>query len=251
MKIKIGAARIDENGHISGGKIGDQTGKEVCVQAWYLEPEVPWNVYLECTDLQMADKAAKFMEQICANNNFGYSQDARYTGYNAIVKNGNKVSGAKGDFDCASLVLACYKLAGLSIDIHQNTKTMRKTLLATGKFKAFTDSKFIKSDAFAKRGGIYLNDTHHVVMALENASGSDSTNSGKVAQPTLKKGDNGSEVKKLQENLNKVIGAGLSADGDFGPKTETALKNFQSKYGLEVDGVYGPKSYAKMKSLIS
>ena len=30
--IKIGHASIDENGKITGGKAGDQTGKEVCIR---------------------------------------------------------------------------------------------------------------------------------------------------------------------------------------------------------------------------
>lgn len=29
MSVKIGSARIDENGRARGGKAGDQTGKEV------------------------------------------------------------------------------------------------------------------------------------------------------------------------------------------------------------------------------
>ena len=33
--VKIGSARIDENGKTHGGKVGDQTGKEVAIQAWY------------------------------------------------------------------------------------------------------------------------------------------------------------------------------------------------------------------------
>ena len=36
MSVKIGSARIDENGHAHGGQSGDQTGKEVSTQAWYL-----------------------------------------------------------------------------------------------------------------------------------------------------------------------------------------------------------------------
>ena len=33
--IKIGSARIDENGKTHDGKAEDQTGKEVAIQAWY------------------------------------------------------------------------------------------------------------------------------------------------------------------------------------------------------------------------
>jgi len=53
----------------------------------------------------------------------------------------------------------------------------------------------------------------------------------------LKSGSKGEDVKKLQENL------GLNADGDFGLKTETAVKSFQTKNGLTPDGVVGPKTW--------
>ena len=35
MAVKVGSARIDENGRAHGGKAGDQTGKELSVQSWY------------------------------------------------------------------------------------------------------------------------------------------------------------------------------------------------------------------------
>jgi putative chitinase len=47
----------------------------------------------------------------------------------------------------------------------------------------------------------------------------------------LKNGSKGNDVKKLQEKL------GLKADGSFGPGTEKAVKEWQSKNGLTVDGV--------------
>ena len=50
-----------------------------------------------------------------------------------------------------------------------------------------------------------------------------------------KRGDKSPYVKDLQELLNKK-GAKLDADGNFGPKTETAVRDFQSKNGLEVTG---------------
>ncbi len=70
------------------------------------------------------------------------------------------------------------------------------------------------------------------------------------ATPNLKKGSTGTHVKYLQKDLNYVMKSGLDADGDFGTKTETALKSFQKKYGLTVDGIYGKKSKAKMKTLL-
>lgn len=52
----------------------------------------------------------------------------------------------------------------------------------------------------------------------------------------LKKGMNGAEVIELQKALK------ITADGDFGPKTETVLKKFQKANGLVADGVAGAKT---------
>ena len=32
--IRLAHASIDENGKVSGGAAGDQTGKEVCIRSW-------------------------------------------------------------------------------------------------------------------------------------------------------------------------------------------------------------------------
>ena len=164
MRNRIGHASIDENGRITGGKNGDQSTREICIQKWYSKP---WNVYLECTDKIVADKAADNMEQICKNKNFGYDQDQRLTGYHSIMKNGGKISGAKGEFDCSSLVSSCYKLAGLQgVSEENTTTTLRRALLATGKFIEYTDKSHTASASLAKRGGIFLLEGHHVAMFL-------------------------------------------------------------------------------------
>ena len=71
-----------------------------------------------------------------------------------------------------------------------------------------------------------------------------------VAQPLLRKGSNGTQVKYLQQDLNFILGVKLDVDGVFGGATANALKQFQKKYGLEVDGVYGNASFAQMASLV-
>lgn len=67
---------------------------------------------------------------------------------------------------------------------------------------------------------------------------------------TLKYGDTGEQVKRLQRCLNKIGKAGLTVDGSFGPGTLKAVKAFQKKYKLEVDGVVGPKTRAKIRLLL-
>lgn len=56
----------------------------------------------------------------------------------------------------------------------------------------------------------------------------------------LKRGMKGVPVKRLQEKL------GITADGDFGPGTEKAVKDYQSANGLAVDGIAGPDTFTHM-----
>ena len=175
MAVKIGHASIDENGKISGGKAGDQTGKEVCIRDWYNKP---WNVMLICTDTVIANLAASYMKAICEDNDFGYDQGERTTGYTNIVKAGSVSKSASGEFDCSSLAASCYKLAGLNVNVNCTTRNLREALLATGKFIAYTDSEHLSSDAYAKPGAIYLKEGSHVVMALETGSKAKSSGSG-------------------------------------------------------------------------
>lgn len=85
---------------------------------------------------------------------------------------------------------------------------------------------------------------------LGNKSTSTITKEENTAIILLQLGDSGDEVKKLQTNLNKVIGAKLVVDGVFGPATAAAVKTFQKKQGLTVDGIYGPESDKAMQKAL-
>ena len=56
----------------------------------------------------------------------------------------------------------------------------------------------------------------------------------------LKRGDNNENVKKLQTRL------GVEAIGNFGPKTEEAVKAFQAANGLTADGIVGDGTWNKL-----
>jgi hypothetical protein len=67
--------------------------------------------------------------------------------------------------------------------------------------------------------------------------------------PTLRRGDRGAGVGELQRRLNAKLGAlepSLVVDGDFGAKTEVAVREVQGLYALKVDGVAGPKTWAAL-----
>lgn len=74
---------------------------------------------------------------------------------------------------------------------------------------------------------------------------------------TLKYGDTGEQVKRLQRSLNKIMGASLEVDGSFGKKTLAQVIALQKKYkakGLyksDIDGVVGTHTRALIKSLVT
>lgn len=84
---------------------------------------------------------------------------------------------------------------------------------------------------------------------LSTSTGNFSTNTS-TQSTILKKGTTGSAVKTLQKMLNKV-GFNLVVDGDFGSKTDVAVRKFQRDNGLIVDGEYGTKSKAVLEKLIA
>lgn len=94
--------------------------------------------------------------------------------------------------------------------------------------------------SFVRKTAAYMGNT--------SASYTDTT----AEKTYLCKGDSGSAVKTLQENL---ISLGYScesagADGEFGDKTDAAVRAFQKANGLTVDGLAGEKTQAKIQELL-
>ena len=71
----------------------------------------------------------------------------------------------------------------------------------------------------------------------------DVSNMTAVALDILRKGSKGAQVKTLQRLLNALGYNCGTVDGDFGAKTETALKAFQKAKKLTVDGVCGSQTW--------
>lgn len=62
----------------------------------------------------------------------------------------------------------------------------------------------------------------------------------------LKKGCKGSDVKSLQQLLYAKGYAVGSDDGNFGPKTEKSVMNYQSDVKIEVDGIVGEQTFKSL-----
>lgn len=63
-----------------------------------------------------------------------------------------------------------------------------------------------------------------------------------AGMPTLRRHASGDLVKQVQAKL------GVPADGDFGGKTEAAVRAFQREHGLTPDGIVGPTTWAALAS---
>lgn len=244
MAVKIGHASLDEKSKIKGGSAGDQTGGEVCTRTWYAKG---WNVLLRPKSSQLAEKSAKACESACANKNIGYDQNQRNTLYTQARKVGYDLSKitVPCECDCSSLMHVCALAGGANITYGSNgaaTINMKSRFTANGEYEALTESKYLTSDKYLKRGDILVKTGSHTVMVLGDGyvGGTEittATSEVSVEMPTLKKGSKGKAVKVWQT----IVGADV--DGDFGSKTKTATLEFQRKYKLAQDGIVGKNSW--------
>lgn len=198
MSILIGHASIDENGKAYGGKAGDQTGREVCVRTWY---ENIWNVILRPKTAAIAEKMAKFCEEVCANDQVGYDQYQRNTlrdAARAAAWNGAKITTAC-ETDCSAFMTVCAEAAGVDVSgcytssNAPTTSTMKDKFKATGAFEVLTDSKYMKTDKYLKRGDILVRESGHTAMALGNGELAGGSTTQATATPStaaeIKAGD--------------------------------------------------------------
>lgn len=173
MAIKIGHASIDERNRVSGGKSGDQTGKEVCRRIWYSKP---WSYVLRCKDSAKAEQMAQACEMGCANSCIGYDQYQRNTLYTQAKRVNFDLSKiiTPCETDCSAFMSVCAQASGIAIPYNgtnaPTTSTMKAAFTSTGMFEVLTDSKYLTSDKYLKRGDILVKPGSHTVMALENGN---------------------------------------------------------------------------------
>lgn len=246
MAVKVGSARIDENGKTHGGKAGDQNGKEVSTQAWYRHKK-GWRV-LRCNDADKAEKIARAMQAACDNANIGYDQYQRDTLYKLAKDVDFDPARVKTacETDCSALVRVCCAYAGIMVGNFRTTNEA-KILLASGAFEEMTGAKYTDQSAYLKRGDILVTRTqgHTVVVLSDGAKAGDSPVDNSTV---LKRGSKGEDVRRLQARLME-LGYELpkyGADGEYGSETVTAVKAFQADRGLTADGIAEEKTLAAL-----
>jgi peptidoglycan hydrolase-like protein with peptidoglycan-binding domain len=67
---------------------------------------------------------------------------------------------------------------------------------------------------------------------------------------TVHLGSAGAGVRELQADLKRLHFYSGDIDGEFGPKTDTAVREFQDHHELVVDGIAGPKTFEKLRQVL-
>lgn len=174
--VKIGQATCDERGKATGGKAGDQTGREVAISNWsYSKTPGAWNHWdkvLRAKDPKIAEKIAKSMKDACANDRIGYdlSSSDRGTLYDEAKRFGWDLSKikVKCETSCVDLVSVCLNSAGIKTPKYWASKNVYKDLMATRKFECLVGKAYVASSDKLKPGDI-LNapDAPHTAMVVE------------------------------------------------------------------------------------
>lgn len=242
MAIKIGHASIDERGKAYGGKAGDSTGKELRTRNWY---KGGWHTVLRPKDFMVAEKSAAACEAACNNEKIGYDQHQRNTLHKqakAVNFDLSKIATAC-ECDCSSLMHVCAIAGGAAIEYGTNgltTRNMVAAFIKSGAYEKLTDSKYLTSDKYIRRGDILVK-SGHTVMALEDGAAARIV-TFTMELPVISEGSSGKEVEALQRLLASHgynLGNKNPFDGKFGDLTDAALRRCQKDNDLIVDGEAG------------
>lgn len=259
MKIIIGNAVHDENGHSRDGKKGDQLQKnnpdysgEVKLQNFYMNKK-GWNI-LRFRKIQHANTAAKLMEVACCNKNIGYSQNDRY----GIIREGIDTPNPC-NCDCSTLVREVIQETTVKTIPDFTTEDEVQVLQKTGLFKPTIP---YKAGTTLYDGDIIVTKTKgHTAIVTSGMS-----NTNPFAEPL----DNVTSIANAKvTGCKKYIckGEGVQwvqyelcahgyqsqiddcggIDGMCGKGTVDCIMAFQKEKGLEVDGICGKNTRSALR----
>ena len=144
------------------------------------------------------------------------------------------------------------KTSNLAMCNCQAMGTKASILIEIGFMTNAYESELIQSDAFCFECAEEATKGFCEYFGVKYISPSATVKpSATTTRSYLMKGDKGTEVKELQIDLNYLGYNCGTADGDFGTKTDTALRNFQKDYKLTVDGKYGANSKKVLEDAVA
>ena len=173
----------DEHGGSTGGRAGDQTGREWDVVPWYqYAVGTGWQYCIRHPDRAVGQLIADLAAEAAANDNIGYDQNERYTFWNNLPGAGYHPANitVPCEADCSSGVAAIVKAVGhltsysrlAALDPDCYTGNIRRALEALG-FEAYSDSKYLTGPDYLLPGDFLLKEGWHICTKLTAGSESD------------------------------------------------------------------------------
>lgn len=245
-KVTLAHAVSDEENKSTNGKAGDQkqnqdnTKGEVLFQDWYISGNKKWDCVLHCKNDYMRSLIAEDAIKAVRNGNIGYDQNGRYTLYEDVKNQAFdcKSTSKAVECDCSSLATVCANYAGIPIPEDTRTANMQTRYSNTKLFKVYTSNEYVKEYEKLSVGDILVRSGHHTAIVANTMY--HFTRQLKLKDTYM----TGEDVKALQYRLNElgVTTTPLVVDGEFGKKTDEAVKTFQKGLSLATDGIVGAKT---------
>lgn len=174
MAVRIAQAGLNEWGTTHGGQAGNQTrtaGKldgELNVENWYSRP---WTICIRPKDVNKGNIIADTALGCVKNAKIGYDQNERQTLYYQLkANNWDPAKVGYCETDCSSLWCACANAAGISIDPVCWTGIMESLARKSGAFEILSDSKYLTTTKYLKRGDALVKPGSHAVIVIDNGS---------------------------------------------------------------------------------
>lgn len=155
------------------------------------------------------------------------------------------------DFPTEEAVRRFQKAAGLPVDGVVGTSTLQKLdnwrkSSATSQAKKPAVARKSTSRTRAAAASTPTQKTRVASASTTQSSRNTTAATKRSNSQYLMKGDEGEQVRNLQERLRVAGYYYGNATGVFGPITEESVKRFQEAYKLSVDGIVGPATASKL-----
>ena len=210
----------NEMGKVTGGKTGDQTGREIGIIGYY---NFPWQYVLRyvAEDINVPGNEDEPYEDAVENEDF------------YIVKQYDTLWGIAERF---------LGNGGLYPLIQQLNGMGQSTYVYPGMML------LLHPEGQEPEPGSGSSETTEPEPPEEHIGGAGAY---QIALQVIRRGDSGAFVKQIQR---LIIATGYKmpkygADGDFGEETETAVKKFQKAVGVEVNGAVDKQTMVKLLGL--
>ncbi len=173
--VRIGQATSDENGKLTGGKAGDQNGKEVAMANWSYASGNKYNTWTHVFRAKNAAARLKIAQaaiDACNNNHIGYDTGSgdRKSCFKAAQAVNFDLSKVTKDCEltCSELANVCIAAAGLKSYLPVNkaayVESLKDALRISSEFTLHTAASYTSKSGNLLPGDIIMSGSHTAIV---------------------------------------------------------------------------------------